>query len=168
MFQLSEKSFMTRPFSLPFVSRLVLITGLTFTWLPASILWAQEKPKPQTPSQASPLASLVEVLRVTGFPNLSGLIQPEKMGVLSDNPLTVQDNPVDFDVNVLSGNQTNVLSGIRILSGITVNVEIHIHPSPPAAAETPADRAASVRAAGPASESRRARAERSGSGESER
>lgn len=155
---------MTRPFSFRFVSRFVLITGLTLAWLSASTLWAQEKPKPQTPPKASPLASLVELLSVTGFPNLSGLIQPEQMGVLSDNPLTVRDNPVDVDVdvNLLSGNQTNVLSGIRILSGITVKVEIHIHPSPPAAAETPADRAARVRAAGSASESRRTRAERSG------
>lgn len=156
---------MTRPFSLRFVSRIVLITGLTLAWLSASTLWAQEKPKPQTPPQASPLAGLIEVLRVTGFPNLSGLIQPERMGVLSDNPLTVRDNPVDVDVdvNLLSGNETNVLSGIRILSGITVNVEIHIHPSPSAAAETPADRAAPARRAGPTPEPRPTRAERSGS-----
>ncbi|TVS14841.1 MAG: hypothetical protein EA424_18080 [Planctomycetaceae bacterium] len=160
---------MTKPFSLRFVNRSVLITGLTLAWLSASTVWAQEKPKPQTPPQASPLASplagLIEVLRVTGLPNLSKLIQPEKMGVLSDNPLTVRDNPVDIDVdvNLLSGNETNVLSGIRILSGITVNVEVHIHPSPPAAAETPADRAAPARRAGPTPESRPARAERPGS-----
>ncbi len=156
---------MSKTLPLHFVIRKILITGLAFACLSAGTLWAQEKPKPQTPPQASPLAGLLEVLRVTGLPNLSGLIQPEKMGVLSDNPLTVRDNPVDVDIdmNVLSGNEANVLSDIRILSGITVNVQIHIHSSPPAADEVPADRAAGVRPATPRSEPRPARTPRSDS-----
>lgn len=154
---------MTLP--LQVVIRRLLIAVAVFAGFFAGNLWAQEKPKPQTPPQVSPLASLVEVLRVTGFPNLTGLIQPEKMGVLSDNPLTVRDNPVDVDVdvNLLSGNEMNVLSGIRILSGITVNVQIHVHSSPPAAAEAPVDRAAGARPAGSAPQSRPTRTQRSDS-----
>ena len=89
-------------------------------------------------AQANPLAGLFDLLGSTAIPSLSGLIQPEKMGVLSDNPLTVEDNPID--VELLSGNETNFLSGIRILSGITVNVEIHVHHGERARAERRAER----------------------------
>jgi hypothetical protein len=100
-------------------------------------------------AKPSPLAGWVDLLGSTAIPSLSGLIQPENMGLLSDNPLTVEDNPID--VELLSGNETNFLSGIRILSGITVNVEIHVHDG---------ERAKPERRAG-----RSARAERSGRAE---
>jgi hypothetical protein len=90
-------------------------------------------------AKPSPLAGWVELLGSTAIPSLSGLIQPEKMGVLSDNPLTVEDNPIE--VELLSGNEMNVLSGIRILSGITVNVEIHVHDGARAKPERRAGRA---------------------------
>jgi hypothetical protein len=67
------------------------------------------------------------------MPNLSGLITPEKMGLLTDNQCRIRDNEAhllsdnETEVNVLSGNKVSTLSGNRLLSGITINVQVTIH-----------------------------------------
>ena len=46
------------------------------------------------------------------------------MGVLTDNTCQIRDN--HFEPELMSGNKTHVLSGIRILSDISVDVRITI------------------------------------------
>jgi hypothetical protein len=119
-------------------SRIVLIVA-SWLFFSAGIVRADDPtPGGSATAKPSPLSGLLDLLGSTAIPSLSGLIQPEKMGVLTDNPLTVRDNPVE--VELLSGNETNFLSGNRFLSGITVNVQIHIHPSPRPRGEGRADR----------------------------
>lgn len=66
------------------------------------------------------------------LPSLSGLIKPEKMGLLADNQCRVHDNQAQLlsenktDVNLMSGNVANVLSGIHFLSDISVEVHITV------------------------------------------
>jgi hypothetical protein len=48
--------------------------------------------------------SLSAVLGVPNMPSLSGLIRPEKMGLLTDNKLTAKDN----EAHLLSDNETDV------------------------------------------------------------
>jgi hypothetical protein len=115
------------------------MTAVAFLLLSSGVALAEDASATGSgAAKANPLASLIDLLGSTAIPSLSGLIQPEKMGVLTDNPLTVRDNPVE--VELLSGNETNFLSGIRILSGITVNVEVHIHHGERARAERRAER----------------------------
>jgi hypothetical protein len=91
----------------------------------------------QTPAQAvqprpSGLSALLGAVSKSQMPSLSGLIQPEKMGLLTDNECDVEDNQVhllsdnDGDVNSLSNNKISFLPRLSILSGITVNVQIKI------------------------------------------
>jgi hypothetical protein len=118
---LLENVAMKNPSKYWLLSALVVLTSL-----PCGAALGEDAAAPgSSPARPSPLSGLLDLLGSTGLPSLSGLIQPERMGVLSDNPLTVRDNPVDVDL--LSGNETNVLSGIKILSGITVHVEIHVY-----------------------------------------
>jgi hypothetical protein len=58
------------------------------------------------------------------FPSLSGLIQPEEMGVLTGNRDNLHDNKMQL--GLLSDNQVKVLSDLQILSGISVHVTIRI------------------------------------------
>jgi hypothetical protein len=66
------------------------------------------------------------------MPSLAGLIQPEKMGLLTDNRCTVRDNEthvlsdLEADVDLLTDNEADVISGLSILSGISVDVQITI------------------------------------------
>jgi hypothetical protein len=77
--------------------------------------------------------SLSAVLGVPNMPSLSGLIRPEKMGLLTDNKLTAKDNEAhllsdnETDVDILSHNVVEILSGIEVFSGLTVNVRISVH-----------------------------------------
>lgn len=76
---------------------------------------------------APPGGGLTDLLKLVGsptFPSLSGLIQPEKMGILTDNPCHLHDN--EAELGLLSDNVINVLSGNRIFSDITVTVNIQV------------------------------------------
>jgi len=88
---------------------------------------------------SSPLSGLFDLLGSNALPSLAGLIQPEKMGVLTDNPCTIRENEADIDL--LSGNEMNVLSGNHLFSGITVQIEIHVGRGERSAAERQADKA---------------------------
>jgi hypothetical protein len=90
----------------------------------------------KSPAQAkqprlSGLSAMLDAVGKSPMPSLSGLIQPEKMGLLTDNECEVEDNQVHLlsdnegGVDALSNNEINFLSRIRILSGITVNVQIN-------------------------------------------
>ena len=96
-------------------------------------LAADEEPSAQTKQpRASGLSAMLNAVGKSPMPSLSGLIQPEKMGLLTDNECEVEDNEVHLlsdnegDVAALSNNKINVRPRIRILSGITVNVQIKI------------------------------------------
>lgn len=99
--------------------------ALVLAWLPLGTASAAEPATAQGGERkTSGLAEILDLISKPGFPSLSGLIQPEKMGVLTDNTCQIRDNEVE--PQVLSENKVQVLSGIRILSGITVDVRITI------------------------------------------
>lgn len=87
------------------------------------------------------LPQLLGALKDIPIPSLNGLIQPEKMGLLTDNTCRVSDNQPrlmsenragrDFQ----SGNSLDVLSNYRLLSDITVTVEVHVHQADAQAAQ---------------------------------
>ena len=78
------------------------------------------------------LSSLLGALGSVQIPSLSGLIQPERMGVLTDNECRIEDNQPhllsdnEADRDFLSGNQVNILSGLHLLSDITVTVQVTV------------------------------------------
>ena len=79
------------------------------------------------------MGGLLDVVGKLPAPSLSGLIKPDKMGLLTDNQCRIQDNESHLlsdnqsEVNLLSGNQTKILSGIRILSDWSVDVHITVY-----------------------------------------
>lgn len=112
------------------------LTGLLVALL-AGRAAAADAPAP-APASESGAAGWADLLRVVGqlpIPSLTGLIQPEKMGLLTDN---------ETDMNLLSGNETNVLSGIHILSDLSIDVHITIgtgdHQATPGKAKRDAER----------------------------
>ena len=103
----------------------LILTGLAAAWLAAGTVSAGEPAKAKVgESQAGGLADLLEIIGKPTFPSLSGLIRPEKMGILTDNPCQIRENEVEAEL--MSGNQTRILSGIHILSGITVDVHVTV------------------------------------------
>ena len=99
--------------------------GLTLLLLAGAATAAETKSTTQAGQPgAAAWADLVRVVGQLPMPNLSGLIKPEKMGVLTDNQCRVQDNKT----KLLSDNQTDVdlLSGLHILSDISVDVHITV------------------------------------------
>lgn len=110
------------------------LTGIALAIL-ASGVFAADAPSASA-GREMPLGGLPQLLgalKDIPIPSLSGLIQPEKMGLLTDNTCRVSDNQPrlmsdnsagrDFQ----SGNSLDVLSNYRLLSDITVTVEIHVH-----------------------------------------
>lgn len=95
-------------------------------------------------SKLDGLLGLIGAVNGLQIPDLSGLIQPEKMGMLTDNTAIARDNQAHVlsdnqtETSLLSGNRPKLLSGIRLFSGITINVHISIHEdaSPPKAKKT--------------------------------
>ncbi|MCU0978274.1 MAG: hypothetical protein MUF25_03795 [Pirellulaceae bacterium] len=93
---------------------------------------AGEPAKSAGEPKAGGLASLLGALGEVQIPSLSGLIQPERMGVLTDNECRIEDNQPHLlsdnqaDRDFLSGNQVNVLSGLHLLSDITVTVQVTV------------------------------------------
>jgi hypothetical protein len=115
------------------------MTAATLILLASRTAQAQDAPATApAPAKSTAWSSIFDLLGSNALPSLAGLIQPEKMGVLTDNPLTVRDNSVE--TQLLSGNETKVMSDIRILSGITVNIHVHIAPGKPAKTERQADK----------------------------
>ena len=104
-------------------------------WLPCSVmaltLFASvsvfaddEAPAGGDQSTEGGWSQLLELVSSPSFPSLSGLIQPEKMGVLTETQDNFSDNKVELDL--LSNNEVKILSDLRILSGISVNVTISL------------------------------------------
>ena len=85
------------------------------------------------PPEAAKLADLLKVVDKLPLPSFAGLIKPERLGVLTDNQCRIQDNQTQLlsnnaaDVDLLSGNQVNILSGLHLLSDISVEIHITIH-----------------------------------------
>jgi hypothetical protein len=101
------------------------LTGLAMTLSPAGPASAGEPATaPGGEQKAGGFADILELISKPTFPSLSGLIRPEKMGVLTDNTCQIRDNQIEPEL--MSGNKTEVLSGIRILSGISVDVRVTI------------------------------------------
>jgi hypothetical protein len=118
----------TRRNSLLFVTLLglALLTQLNATA-------ADKSTSPDKNLETGGLSAVLGAVGVPQMPSLSGLIRPEKMGLLADNKLTASDNEAhllsgnEADVDILSDNTVNILSGVRLLSGVTVKVQISIH-----------------------------------------
>ena len=74
--------------------------------------------------EAAGISGLLDLFGKSSLPSLSGLIKPEKMGVLTDNQCRIKDN----EPHLLSDNEATVklASDIQVLSGITVNVHISV------------------------------------------
>ena len=119
------------------------LTGLTLALLAGPAAAAENPPavKHGDPGAAA-WADLLHVVGKLPMSSLSGLVVPEKVGLLTDNQCHLHDNEAhvlsdnEADVELLSGNQTTILSGIRILSGLSLEVNITINTGadkPPAA-----------------------------------
>jgi hypothetical protein len=99
---------------------------------PSDVTAADQTPSPGKSSETSGLAALLGAVGASQVPSLSGLIRPEKMGLLTDNKCTAKGNKVhllsdnEADVDLLSDNKTKLRSDIRILSGLTVHIQITI------------------------------------------
>jgi hypothetical protein len=105
--------------------------GLVGAYLATGAIAAE----PESASKASipSTAAWAGLFDVAGkLPSLSGLIRPEKMGVLTDNQVRVHDNEPkllsdnDAELNLLSGNVVHLLSDLHFLSGISINVQVNV------------------------------------------
>lgn len=121
---------------------LQLLMGATLVML-TNVVFAAECPAKPAAKEPRPggLGSLLGALGDIQIPSLAGLIQPEKMGMFSDNPIEVSDNEThmlsdnqthvlsdnEADRDFLSGNLVNVLSNLRFFSDIQVTVKITVH-----------------------------------------
>ncbi len=125
------------------LASLLPLAGLGLVLLAGELATAGDKPvKESYESKDDGLPGLISAVSRLPMPNLSGLIKPEKMGLLTDNQCRIQDNEAhllsdnETDVTLLSGNKVSILSGVRLLSGITINVHVTIH-DPDAKASKP-------------------------------
>jgi hypothetical protein len=117
---------MRRNLLLPFV-------GMGLIFLAGAAGAAEGEPaKTDGAPKAGGLSSLLDALGDLQIPSLSGLIQPERMGVLTDNQCRVTDNQPHLladnkaDRDFLSSNQVHVLSGLHLLSDISVTVQVTV------------------------------------------
>jgi hypothetical protein len=104
----------------------VLLTG-------APSLGADDPVKESAPAKLDGFINLIRAVGGLEIPDLTGLISPENMGVLSDNQSRIRDNEVtalsgnEAEITCLSGNQVSILSDVHLFSGITVNVQVTVH-----------------------------------------
>jgi hypothetical protein len=112
---------------------LLALTSVGVFLLVGGVWAAESEPAKATGEpKAGGLSSLLGALGEVQIPSLSGLIQPERMGVLTDNQCRVEDNQPHLlsdnkaDRDFLSGNQVNILSGLHLLSDITVTVQVTV------------------------------------------
>ena len=104
----------------PAVVTLAALLLIAATVAPA----AEPAAAPGGEQKAGGFGDILDLISKPTFPSLSGLIRPEKMGVLTDNTCQIRDNQIEPEL--MSGNKTEVLSGIHILSGISVDVRVTI------------------------------------------
>ena len=121
---------------------LLSLVGMGLVLLAGGAWAAEGEPaKAAREPRAGGLSSLLGALGELQIPSLSGLIQPERMGVLTDNQCRITDNQPhllsdnEADRDFLSGNQVNILSGLHLLSDITVTVQITVQDSDSKAAK---------------------------------
>jgi hypothetical protein len=112
------------------------VAGLTVVLFVGGTVSAADKSatkdrKPETGG----LADIVEVLGQLRALDLSGLIKPQEMELLTDNQCRIKDNEAhlfsgnEAEIELLSGNKANLLSGIRILSDFSVDIHVNIQTS---------------------------------------
>jgi hypothetical protein len=108
--------------------------GLGLEWPAALAVGADQAATPAAvETKASGLSGVLDALSGLPMPSLAGLIKPEKMGLLADNQCKVSNNKThllsdnEANVDLLAENEIHVLSDIRLLSGITINVRITVH-----------------------------------------
>ncbi len=107
--------------------------GLILALLAGQLAVAADSPVNEArESTGDGISTLLGAFGGLPMPNLSGLIQPEKMGMLTDNQCEIRDNQAhllsdnETDVTALSGNKVSILSGLRLFSGFTINVHVTI------------------------------------------
>ncbi len=99
----------------------------------------------ETPKKPAAFGALLNTLADFPLPSLAGLIQPEKMGVLTDNQCRISDSEAHrlsdnrAGRDQLSGNSANLLSNLHLLSDIAVNVHVTIQHKHAAQGKTNAD-----------------------------
>jgi hypothetical protein len=116
----------------PMKTRLVssLLLGLGFVLLTGDLAAADELRQQSGESQSDGLSGLIDAVGRFPMSSLSGLIKPEKMGILTDNQCRIRDNEAhllsdnESDFDLLSGNELSLLSGVRLFSGFTINVHV--------------------------------------------
>jgi hypothetical protein len=113
---------------------LLPLAGLGLVGLAAELATAGDEPaKESRESNDHGLSGLISIVGRLPMLNLSGLIRPEKMGLLTDNQCRIRDNEAhllsDNETvgDFLSGNKVSILSGVRLFSGFTINVNFTIH-----------------------------------------
>lgn len=106
-------------------SILVTLVGAGLALLACTVAVADDQSTTRTAKpEAAGISSLLDIFSKSSLPSLSGLIKPEKMGVLTDNQCRIKDN----EPHLLSDNEATVklASDIQVLSGITINVHISV------------------------------------------
>ena len=101
-----------------------LIIGIVLLFVHSPAVADDAAPREKVNPESVGLSRLLDVVSKSSLPSLSGLIQPEKMGVLTDNQCRIKDN----QPHLLSDNEATVklMSDIHVLSGITVNLHVHV------------------------------------------
>ena len=109
------------------------LAGLGLVLFAGELATAGDKPvKESCESKGDGFSGLISAVGRLPISNLSGLITPDKMGLLMDNQCGIRDNEAhllsdnETDVDLLSGNKVSILSGVRLLSGFTINVHVII------------------------------------------
>ena len=110
-----------------------LLLGLGFVLLTSDLAAAaDELPQQSHESKNDGLSGLIDAVGRIPMRSLSGLISPEKMGMLTDNQCQIRDNEAhllsdnEADIALFSGNDIRLLSGVRLLSGLTINLHVTI------------------------------------------
>ena len=116
------------------LASLLPLAGLGLVVLSGNLaIAADEAVKESCESKDHGLSGLISAVGRLPVPKLSSLITPEKMGLLTDNQCRIRDNEAhllsdnEIDGHLLSGNKVRILSGVRLLSGLTINVHVTIH-----------------------------------------
>jgi hypothetical protein len=110
-----------------------LLLGLGFVLVTSDLATAaDELPQQSHASKPDGLAGLLDAVGKFPMRSLSGLISPEKMGILTDNQCKIRDNEThllsdnESEIALLSDNDVRLLSGVRLFSGLTINVHLTI------------------------------------------
>jgi len=97
---------------------LLPLTSLAIGFLVAAAAAADPPPDgAETQPKANGLTSILHAVGKPVMPDLTGLIKPEKMGMLTDNQCRISDNAL------------HLLSGIKVFSDIKLDIHIHVQNS---------------------------------------